>query len=221
MDVLRNFTIRKSIIDSLRGDERIPPRSFSVSKLVACPRKTFWGMYGIKIEYDDAAILTFSRGRAHHEVLEVYRLKEVRVEKDGVRGDIDMIEERVTEIYTTNVGLKRKFHPNYILAQFPLKVIQLTAYCHMLNKTEGDLVVFYLMGDYTRPIKPELEVYTITFTGTETAHIWKGLLDKRKAIEDGLKAQLPPIEKGEVFECLNCPYKNLCTEFDKYEVDLV
>jgi CRISPR/Cas system-associated exonuclease Cas4 (RecB family) len=220
MKVERNFTVRKKVIDLLRQD-RFPPKTFSVTRLTCCPRKTYWRMSGIELKYPDSTILTFTRGRAHHEILEVYEVKEVRIQKDGIRGDIDMIGERVTEIYTTSLGLKRKLHPNYILAKFPIKVLQLTAYCSMMGTTEGDLMVFYLMGDYTRPIKPELEIYTISYTPVETETIWRFLLDRKETIEESLRKDVPPIEKGEDFECTNCPYDYLCQEFGKYVVRLV
>lgn len=220
MNVTRNYEVRKTIIDSLRQD-RFPPSTFSVTRLTCCPRRTYWNMSGIKPEYPDSTILTFARGKAHHEVFEVYEITEVRTQKDGVRGDIDMIDERITEIYTTNVGLKRLYHPNHILSKFAIKVMQLTAYCYMKDTTEGDLMVFYLMGDYTRPIKPELEVYTIKYAPMETEVIWRSLLEKRELIIEALKNDVPPIEKGEPFECTNCTYDYLCKEFDKYIVKLV
>lgn len=219
MKVKRNFIERKKVIDLLRGD-RFPVKTFSVTRLTCCPRKTYWRMSGIEQEYSDSTILTFTRGTGIHKELEVYDVKETQTMLNGVRGDIDMIGERVTEIYTTTLGLKRNSNVEDILSKFSMKVMQLTAYCYMLEKTEGDLMVFYMMGDYTRPIKPELEIYTITYSPIETELIWKALLEKKKVIEDALKNDIPPLEKGEDFECTNCLYDYLCLEFEKYVVTL-
>jgi len=219
MRVERNFTVRKTIIDSLRV-ERFPVKTFSITRLVCCPRKTYFRLSGIEVEYDEETILTFSRGKAHHEILEVYESKEIEKWKDGIRGDIDMIGERVTEIYTTTIGLKRDWHPNHILSKFPMKVLQLMAYLYMTGTTEGDLMVFYLMGDYKRPIKPELEVYTIFSNVIETEVTWDMLLDKKRVIEQALKDGIPPNEKGEKYECQNCSYDYLCKEFEKYTIKL-
>lgn len=217
----RNFTVRKTIIDLLRSD-RFPITTHTISRLVCCPRKTYWHRSGINPEYEDETILTFTRGKGHHGVLEVYELKEVEKWKDGIRGDIDMIGDRVTEIFTTTLGLKRDWNPTYIFQKFPLKVLQLMAYLYMNDTTEGDLIVFYLMGDYTRPIKPELEVYTISTDYVETKGIWDSpILENRSIIDTALKDNICPLKKGEPFECLNCSYDYLCQEFEKYSVKLV
>lgn len=229
MKVTRNYDIRKKVIDLLR-EERFPPSVYSVTRLICCPRKTYWRMEGIIPEYPDDTILVFARGRGHHSILEVYEESEKKeseettppIWKDGIRGDIDMKGERITEIYTTNMKLEREKHPNHVLGKFPLKVLQLTSYCHMKDETEGDLMVFYLMGDYTRKptIKPELEVYTLQFTSVETESVWKMLLERRALIVDCRKRGVPPIEKGEPFECTNCVYDYLCADFDKYIIQL-
>lgn len=219
MKVTRNFIERKKVIDLLRGD-RFPSKMFSVTRLTCCPRKTYWSMSGIKHEYSDSTILTFTRGKGIHKELEVYDIKEKSTIFEGIRGDIDMIGDRITEIYTTTLGLKRNLDADHILAKFTMKVMQLTAYCYMLDKTEGDLMVFYMMGDYTRPIKPELEVYTITYSPVETELMWKMLLERKKIIERALADDVCPIDKGEDFECTNCMYDYLCQEFEKYIIRL-
>lgn len=209
MKVYRNLIVRREIIEALKY-ERFPSKTFSITKLTCCPRRTFYEMTGVTEYISDEKTLIFARGRGHHSVLEVYPLKEIRVEKDGVRGDIDMKGERITEILTTMMGLKRMENVGDVKKVFPLKVSQLAAYCYITGVNEGDLLVLYLMGDYSRPVKPELEVYTIEFSKEELEENWKLLIDRKDAIEDGIRDKLPPFMVGEPFECTNCGYANIC-----------
>lgn len=209
MRVYRNLTVRRHIIEKL-GYERFPSKTFSITSLTCCPRKTFYKMTGVKEYVSDETTLIFARGRGHHSVLEVYKLKEIIVTKDDIRGDIDMAEERVTEIFTTMMGLKRMENIEDVEKVFLLKVMQLKAYCYIKDVNEGDLVVFYLMGDWSHPIKPELEVYTLVFDKEELDKNWKLLVDRKEEIECALRDKTPPLLVGEPFECGNCGYAYEC-----------
>jgi len=197
MKVRRNRTAELKVRKLLAG-ERHKPTTFSVTRLTCCPRKTYLRMLGIAEVVPEGRELVFTRGRAHHELLEVYRPNEVRISKDGIRGDIDMIGTRITEIYTTTISSKKVKCLEDVPKVFPLKVSQLMAYLYMMDELEGDLLVFFLFGDYTRlktlpngrvrytGIIPELRDWTIEFERRELERNWNELLAKRDVIRECL-----------------------------------
>ena len=74
-------------------------------------------------------------------------------------------------------------------------------------------MVFYLLGDYSRPVKPELKVYTMEFEEEQLELHWKYRLTIREKIELLANLNEVPDETGEFYECINCGYKHKCIEF--------
>jgi len=215
-----NSAVVSRIMESLRK-RSFRPGQWSVTRLVCCPRKTYYYMSGKEPFIFDYNILTMARGRAHHGVLEVYPLREIEREKDGIVGDIDMVGERITEIFTTTVSLKKVKSAFDALKVFPLKVRQLMAYCYMCGEDEGDLLVFYLFGDYSRfvelfgkkvytGIRPVLKCYTYKFKKSALEENWKEILRNKEEIEQALKDGVPPLKTGLKMECNYCPYVPYC-----------
>lgn len=221
-----NQEARAEVMELLRRQNRpFKPKQWHASKLVCCERSAYYWWAGAPWEPEDrdALQLTFSRGKAHHQVLEVYPDKEIKVERDGVLGTVDMKGDRVTEVFTTTVGLNRVQLPEAVFSVFSIKTDQLKCYLSMVGDTVGDLMIFYLFGDYSRPIRPELKVYTLDFDADQLELHWQYRLKRRQKIE--LLAQLgqPPVEMGEEYECSNCGYRHLCKEFlrERYHLDIM
>lgn len=220
MKVYNNLTVRRRILEALTHVS-YPSKGYRITMLTCCPSKTYYGKVGLKEYVPDERTLIFARGRAHHSILEVYKTREIHVEREGIRGDIDMKDERATEIFTTTIGKKRMENVEDVKKVFPMKVSQLEAYLHMIGAVEGDLLVFYLFGDYSRPIKPDLEVYTLVFDKEELDRNWKLLVDRKEEIECALRDKTPPLLVGEPFECDNCGYAYECLkEVNTEEVKL-
>jgi len=232
MKVRENFEVPRKIIDALAKREW-RPRHYSVTKLICCPRKTYYAMIGKKPVILDETYLTFARGRAHHGVLEVYKLKEIARRKDSevldengkpipIYGDIDMIGDRITEIFTTSMSSKRVKKPEDAIRVFPLKVKQLMAYCYFEGEYEGDLLVFFLFGDYTRfevdmfgnkkyvGIRPKLRCFTFEFTKEDLLEVWQLMNQNLAEIEHAKKTGIPPFDVGEEWECNNCGFNYIC-----------
>jgi len=196
--VYRNVTTESKIRELLTYKKKLPLKDYSVTRLTCCPRKTYCGFLGIPEVVPEGRELIFTRGRAHHEILEVFKPNEVRVERDGVRGDIDMIGNRVTEIFTTNISSKKVEKDEDVPKVFVMKVKQLQAYLHMAGEVEGDLLVFFLFGDYTRlkvlpngktryvGVTPELKDWTLVYDDDELRRNWQELLTKKEIIDECL-----------------------------------
>lgn len=223
MRVYENEDVEKDVIRRLgqRGTRRFRKR-WSVTKLVCCSRSAYWWRTGTEWKPDDpdSLQLTFTRGRAHHEILEVYKDKEIYLRKDEITGHVDTKGERIIEIFTTMVGTNRVKAPEDAARVFSIKVAQLKCYLCMSGDTSGDLMVFHLMGDYSRPIKPKLKVFTFDFEPVELEKWWESILKRREHIEECARIGRVPLEMGESYECLNCGYRYKCVEFlqERYEM---
>ena len=230
MKVRENFEVPEKIIKLLRR-RQFRPRSYSVTRLICCPRKTYFRMTGKKEVILDETQLIFARGRAHHGVLEVYPLKDISRMKDSevqklgkpfpIYGDIDMIGDRITEIFTTALSSNRVKLPSDAIDVFKIKVKQLRAYCYFENEYEGDLLVFFLFGDYSRFIeivgkkhyvglRPKLRCFTFDFTKDDLLEVWKLMNLNLAEIEHSKETGIPPLMIGEEWECNNCGFDYIC-----------
>jgi len=220
MKIKENNKVRNDIIKVL-SSKRFSSETFSVTGLVACPRKTYYRMKGTHEITSDARTLALIRGRGLHSELEKpFKFREIHKEVDGIRGDIDAIGDRVIEIYSTNLS-SGKVKDIDLSKQFKNKVKQLMAYCYMMSVKTGDLLIFFLSGDYNRftevfgkktytGIRPELKCWTLEFTDEELKENWKKILDNKADIELALKEDSPPLTVGEKWECNNCGYSYVC-----------
>jgi len=201
--VFRNITTENKIMELLSHRKKLPLKGYSVTKLTCCPRKTYCEFLGIPQVPPVGRELVFTRGRAHHEILEVFRPNEVVVSKDGIPGHIDMIGNRITEIFTTNISSKKVKTEEDVPKVFVMKTKQLEAYLHMVGEVEGDLLVFFLFGDYTRlrvlpngktrytGVVPELMDWTMVFDDNELYRNWQELLAKKELINECLLYNVP------------------------------
>jgi len=220
--IRENKELPVKVIDVLREDT--PARTgWHVTDLLRCPRVTYWAKIGEKPHFSKATLLRFARGRAHHGILEVFPLKEIVREKDGITGTIDMIGDRIVEIFTTSVSVNKIKTETDVVNVFSYKVDQLMAYCYMNGETSGDLLVFFIMGDYSRfaetplgltyvGIEPELKSWTFYFEESELKEVWDLILGRKKLIEECLRKKEVPEEKGEEWECNNCFYAHICPD---------
>lgn len=225
MKVRENTEVVEQVMSKLRG-RQFRPKTFLVTRLIRCPRKTFFKMVGVKEVIPDFVHLTFARGRAHHSILEVFPLREIRRRKEAYDGtpigaDIDMIGDRITEIYTTTLSSSKIMLPSDAINVFPIKLKQLRAYCYMENEHEGDLLAFFLFGDYSRFIeifgekkyvglRPILRNWTFEFLDSELLEVWDLMNNNLAEIKQAFKDGMPPLVCGEEFECKSCGYDHLC-----------
>lgn len=222
MKVSENTKVRDNVMKGLAG-ERFTPKTYSITRLVQCPRKTYYLMKGMRAVTTDSGNLSMARGRGiGREIQTTFEKTEVRVEKDRIRGDIDAIDERIVEVYSTNMSLgKVQKDEAKVPEVFRKKVKQLMAYCYMTGVKTGDLLVYFMSGDYTRftealgikvytGVQPELKCWTLEFTNEELEENWKGILNNKEEIELALKSGRPPLIAGEKWECSYCAYSYIC-----------
>jgi len=204
VDIRENLIARRKLLEALKERFLKPRGGWHVTDLLVCPRKTYFRRIGEYEFMQDEAVLLFTAGRAHHDILEYLPLREFRVEKDGIEGHIDMIGDRVTEIFTTRTPKTK--NPE----DFKMKIMQLEAYLAMVHETEGDLMVFYLMGAWGKDILPDVKIFTVSFEEDEIKEHWSNLVRRKKMLEECIKKRKPPEETGFPWECKNCGFKYKC-----------
>jgi len=202
MKIVENLIARRKVIEAIKP--RFRQRSgWHVSELICCPRKTYFRRIGEFEFMSDETALFFTAGRAYHDILEYLPFREVKVEKDGIKGTIDLIADRVTEIFTTRSSSKRP--PD----EFEIKIEQLKSYLCMTGRLDGDLMVFYIMGDY-KDKSVDIKVWTLSFEPFELEVHWDMILDRKRMIEECIKNRQMPKEVGKNWECKRCGFKHIC-----------
>jgi len=83
----------------------------------------------------------------------------------------------------------------------------------MEDKREGVLMVLFEHGDYKKPIRPELKIWTIIFTYSELELNWNKLLARRNLIQKCLKERKVPLERGFEWECNECGFRDRLLNF--------
>lgn len=223
-----NKEVPQRIIAKLRERER-HSGDYIVTRLVCCPRKTYYKFSGIKELTTDETQLIFVRGRGHHGALEVFDSREIamkRLSRDGkhtIYADIDMRDQRIIEIFTTTLSSKKVPEGDAEAAakMFPLKLSQLKAYDYFTNELEGDLLVFFLFGDYSRfdetfgqkfyvGIRPQLRCFTYNFEQLDLDSVWNKMNDNLEDIEHSRAIKQPPLISGEEWECRSCGFSYVC-----------
>lgn len=203
LEIKENLAARRKLLEALKSRFFRRRPGWHVSELICCPRRTYFRRIGDTELFQDGSVLFFTAGKAHHNILEYLPLKEIPKERDSVHGTIDMIGDRITEIFTTRLSSKRK--PE----ELTIKIKQLKSYLYMGEELEGDLMVLYLMGDYVDRA-PDIKVYTARFLQEELESHWAGLIERRVILEGCIRDKRMPEEIGEIWECKRCGYMHRC-----------
>ena len=228
MKGFENKEVPQKIITKLRGLERRSGK-YIVTRLICCPRKTHYKFTGVKELTTDETQLIFVRGRGHHGALEVFDSREIEMKKQSKDGkhtiyaDIDMRDERIIEIFTTTLSSNRvpEGDAEAAVKMFPQKLNQLMAYCYFTGELSGDLLVFFLFGDYSRfdevfgrkvyvGIRPKLRCFTYNFEQPDLDKVWDKMNVNLEEIEYAKVTGQPPLLSGEEFECKSCGFNYVC-----------
>ena len=227
MKCYENKELVTEIIRRLSVKERRKGQ-YMVTRLVCCPRKTFYKFTGVPEIRTDEFELILARGKGHHGALEVFETREIELKKVAdcgitVYGDVDMKDDRFIEVFTTNVSSNKVPEGDAEAAAevFPIKFRQLGTYCNMGEQKAGDLLIFFLMGNYSRfteilgrkvytGIKPNLRAFTYNFEEVQLSSFWRRVNINLEEIELGRKTGIPPACCGEKFECNYCGYAYTC-----------
>src|SRR4030042_522064 len=179
-----------------------------LSTLVYCLTKSFFDQQS-PIEPTDEELMLFALGYALQDVMTPEGAETPIYEADGIvfRPDFYLpYSNELCEIKTTRASLKTN------MKALPETWIEyIMGGCHMRGKTEYQLSVLYLMGNYAPPF-PLIHSETLMFTGEELDNNWQRLLERKSIYEKSLILNVPPepFKYCKDWECKNCRYKLMC-----------
>lgn len=228
MKCYENHNFVNEVINRLRQETR-NPFDYTVTKLISCPRKMCFKLKGVFPIITDETELIYARGRGHHGVLQVFPKKEIEIVKNSINGNIpifahiDMKDERIVEVFTTTKSSNSvPEHDAETAAKvFQVKYDQLRAYCYFINELKGDLLIFFLMGDYNRfdeifgrkiyvGLRPKLRDFTYEFNKSDLDEVWLRMNSNLDEIELFKKTGELPLVCGSPLECKTCSYAYVC-----------
>lgn len=213
---IEGFLIQKRV-DYEKKKQSQGTTKFQVHELVRCPRQTAFKRAGKVIPNPKPVnYLTLLRGEALHLVLQqFFPFTEVAIDDTGIFGHIDIYGDVPIELYTTNISSK-DLTDEKIQKLFSLKIRQLLSYVHIRGCSYGKLVVWFLNGDYSRPINPVIKAWDILNTA-EAVDNWGKLNRNRDEIIQYLNNRTvelgviePHFYEEYLDECEWCPYKDYC-----------
>jgi hypothetical protein len=179
------------------NEERL--KAIHVSDLVYCLKKAYWRRQGYEEAYSEKDLTVRGLGKGHHNFLETLRgaVREAEVERHGVIGHIDMLEDHPIEIKTTRQTIESKNIPEHYLRQ-------LAYYCILTSSDKGFLIVFNV-------ISGRLQVFEANYSGC-LGEYEAEFRDRLGRLRAALEANDPSLLEGSNFdwECHHCGFRRPC-----------
>ena len=187
---LDNPELKRKVLDHLADlyNIREVREPNHLSSFVYCRTKSFLD-HKQATEPSDEEVLLFALGYGLQDVLTPRDAEAPLVEKHGITYRPDMIlSSRQNEIKTTRKSAKNHFIDDYLPQTW---LDYMMGGCYMMEKTEYDLIILYMMGDYSPPF-PQIYAETIQFTHTEIADNWQKILAHKLVLDNALEVGVPP-----------------------------
>lgn len=194
--------MKQQVIDYFKKERS--RRWHRVTSLGQCNGKAYYTATGVVPRITEQDVLRLVIGRIGHEILEIFPVKEITLEKDGITGHADILWGRYAEIKITWLGSKRPV--DYVESWFR----QIKSYAYMAGVYEYDLMTLHIMGNYKKPIGPQLKVSTLRFNEDELKANWLVRLKKDKIITEAVETKVLPILDPDDTECERCQYAYYC-----------
>jgi hypothetical protein len=179
----------RRVMDELR--ERIgvnmPREGVHVSDLTYCLRKgwhlhrldqTPEGRYHYIGETPDEQVLVWTVGHSHEAIFGKGRMKGQPTERDGIIGTPDFWDDMLEEMKSTRMSAKKTIH------EMEHYVAQTAAYAAMFGQQEVRVMVFHLMGDYSRdgPVGAKLHIWRLRFKPEDLEAWWQDMVRRKEVI---------------------------------------
>lgn len=179
-----------------------------LSSYITCRTKSFLD-HNQTTEPTDQEVLMFSLGYGLQDVLTPKDATAPVIEKNGIIYRPDMIlSARLNEIKTTRKSAKYHFMDDSL----PLTWVDyMMGGCYMMEETEYDLIILYMMGNYSPPF-PDIYAETVQFDKDELVENWDKILRHKKILDDAILNGTPPVPFVNCYdwECKYCRYKLVC-----------
>ncbi|MCK4414928.1 MAG: hypothetical protein KAY32_15445 [Candidatus Eisenbacteria sp.] len=180
-----------------------------LSSYITCRTKSFLDAKQT-VEPTDEEVLLFALGYGLQDVLTPKDADAPVIEVNGILYRPDMIlDRRLNEIKTTRKSAK--YH--YMDDSLPLTWIDyMMGGCFMRGDLEYDLIILYMMGNYSPPF-PDIYAETELFELPEITDNWNNkILPNKAVLDEALATGVPPepFKNCYDWECKYCRYKLVC-----------
>jgi hypothetical protein len=179
-----------------------------LSSYVYCRTKGFLDQKQTAMPNDEEVML-FALGYGLQDVLTPRDATAPLIEKCGIIYRPDMILSlRQNEIKTTRKSARNHFLDEYIPQTW---LDYMMGGCYMMETSEYDLIVLYMMGDYAPPF-PQLYCDTFYFDEVELKNNWSKILNNKMSLEHAIEIGQPPTPFQNCYdwECKYCRYRLVC-----------
>ncbi len=200
MKIEPNLDLKHIFLSALKEKYSRPDREgIHVSNLVYCLREAYWNKVD-PAPPTEKTLSFFVDGARRHSVLESLSgaRSEVKVERWGIHGTVDMLINGPVEVKTTRA---KSGIPDHYLKQ-------LGYYAALMGVNRGYLIIQRL----TAP--NPWEFYTVEWTPEEMQALAEDMRKKAKLLQQALKNRTPEIlpdpGRDTAWKCRNCLYKKRC-----------
>ena len=210
MKRIDNPELKRKILDHLADLYKIKEvrESNHLSSYITCRTRSFLDQKQTT-DPTDQEVMLFALGYGLQDVLTPKDASAPVVKKDGILYSPDMIlSNRLNEIKTTRKSAK--YH--YLDDSLPVTWVDyMMGGCYMMEKTEYDLIILYMMGDYSPPF-PQVYAETVQFGKEELKENWTKILKQKDRLDWAFEENIPPepFQHCYDWECRYCRYQLIC-----------
>jgi len=210
MKRIDNPELKRKILDHLASLYKIKEvrESNHLSSYITCRTKSFLDQKQTA-EPTDQEVMLFALGYGLQDVLTPKDATAPVIEKNGIIYRPDMIlSNRLNEIKTTRKSAKYHFMEDSLPVTW---VDYMMGGCYMMERTEYDLIILYMMGNYSPPF-PEIYAETVQFDKEELELNWRMIIDYKSVLDGATAKGVPPEPFKHCYdwECKYCRYKLVC-----------
>jgi len=204
MKLTKNPALKQKFLLKLQKRYDISRTGIHVSDLVYCLREAYWKKKDPQPQTVKTLSFFVDGARRHEALQELLDVdSEVEVEKYGVVGHVDMLEEDLFNFIPVEVKTTRSQNS---LPEHYLK--QLGFYAVLLGVKSGCLVIQRLINE------DPWEFYLVEWTHEEITELEEEMKHKASLLQNALKNETPEIlpkaEQTMNWKCQNCLYKQRC-----------
>lgn len=214
MDRKDNPELKRLILDHLASMYKIKEirEPNHLSSYVYCLTKGFLDQKQTS-EPTDEEVMLFALGYGLQDVLTPKEAKAIVHERHGViyRPDMTMSRnevERLQELKTTRKSAKYHYTDDALPETW---IAYMQGGCYITEKTEYDLIILYMMGNYAPPF-PQIYAETIGFSQDEIDQNWERIMANKAVLDIALASNEPPepFKYCYEWECKYCRYSLIC-----------
>lgn len=207
MKVSENNSLTVDVLNNIKETVLADREGIHLSDLIYCIRKPFWKNKGLTPKPTTDQAVLWLTGFAFQAYMFPHD-EEVTNVVEGIYCTPDIPSG--IEVKSTRMSAG-KFNPE----DMNHWIRQMMGYCYVLEKTEYDLVVMFVCGDYKPPF-PSIKSYHFEFTTEEIIDNWNMITDNRDKLLQAYATDTPPEPNPSDWEWQYCECIDNCPDTECY-----